>query len=93
MSFGSAQTTKPPGFFLGATITRRSTRWTHWNTVDAWGHPSACEAWEVRDVLGHRTLFAEFYADTIARGVQATVAMVESASTGRAVKIAPLTVE
>jgi uncharacterized damage-inducible protein DinB len=78
---------------LGQFEAERLTAYLHTLPADAWYHPSACEAWEVRDVLGHLTLFAEFYADTIARGVQATVAMVESASTGRAVKIAPLTVE
>jgi uncharacterized protein (TIGR03083 family) len=37
---------------------------------DAWTRPSACEGWAVRDVVGHLTWEAEFYADTIARGVQ-----------------------
>jgi uncharacterized protein (TIGR03083 family) len=36
----------------------------------AWTLPSACEGWEVRDVVGHLTFIAEFYADVIARGVQ-----------------------
>jgi uncharacterized protein (TIGR03083 family) len=41
----------------------------------AWTQPSACEGWEVRDVLGHLTFVAEFYADVIARGVQGDTAL------------------
>jgi uncharacterized protein (TIGR03083 family) len=40
---------------------------------DAWTHPSACAGWEVRDVVGHLTFVAEFYADVIARGVRGDV--------------------
>jgi len=42
---------------------------------DAWTQPSACESWAVRDVVGHLTWAVEFYADTIARGVQGDTAM------------------
>jgi uncharacterized protein (TIGR03083 family) len=42
---------------------------------DAWTQPSACEGWEVRDVVGHLTFIAEFYADVIARGVQGDTAL------------------
>jgi len=37
---------------------------------EAWRRPSACELWEVRDVVGHLTWLAEFFVDIISRGVQ-----------------------
>ena len=43
--------------------------------LDAWTQPSACAGWAVRDVVGHLTWAVEFYADTIARGVQGDTAM------------------
>ena len=39
-------------------------------SAEAWCHPSACEAWEVRDVVGHLTAGAESYAAAISRGLQ-----------------------
>ena len=36
----------------------------------AWSIPSACERWEVRDVVAHLTLETEMYTDVIARSVQ-----------------------
>lgn len=39
-------------------------------SAEAWCHPSACEAWEVRDVVGHLTAGAESYAEAISRGLQ-----------------------
>src|SRR6266567_2865385 len=36
----------------------------------AWRIPSACERWEVRDVVAHLTLEAEMYTDMITRSVQ-----------------------
>lgn len=35
---------------------------------DAWSRPSACGAWEVRDVVAHLAAGSQFYADTISRG-------------------------
>jgi uncharacterized protein (TIGR03083 family) len=48
----------------------RLTQYLHTLPPDAWTRPSACERWEVCDVVGHLTWIAEFYADTISRGVQ-----------------------
>ena len=39
-------------------------------SAEAWCHPSACEAWEVRDVVGHLTGGAQVYAEAISRGLQ-----------------------
>ena len=35
-----------------------------------WSHPSACDRWEVRDVVAHLALGAETFAGFITRGVQ-----------------------
>ena len=37
---------------------------------EEWCHPSACAAWEVRDVVGHLAYVAELYAEAISRGLQ-----------------------
>ena len=37
---------------------------------DAWYQPSACQGWEVRDVVAHLVEVAQFYVRTITRGVQ-----------------------
>src|SRR5262245_14842049 len=54
-------------------IHAESERLTHYLRTlppEAWRRPTACELWEVRDVVGHLTWVAEFFADTISRGVQ-----------------------
>lgn len=40
---------------------------------EAWSTPSACNLWEVGDVVAHLVFVAEFYADVIARGVRGDV--------------------
>jgi uncharacterized protein (TIGR03083 family) len=40
---------------------------------EAWSTPSACDLWEVGDVVAHLVFVAEFYADVIARGVRGDV--------------------
>ncbi len=37
---------------------------------DAWGRPSACDGWTVADVVAHVVFVAEFWVDTISRGIQ-----------------------
>jgi uncharacterized protein (TIGR03083 family) len=37
---------------------------------EAWRRPSACQHWEVRDVVGHLILGAELYLGVISRGLQ-----------------------
>jgi uncharacterized protein (TIGR03083 family) len=41
---------------------------------DAWRQPSACEGWEVGDVVAHLVEGAQFYVRTISRGVQGDMA-------------------
>ena len=41
---------------------------------DAWCQPSACQEWEVRDVVAHLVEGAQFYVHTITRGVQGDMA-------------------
>jgi uncharacterized protein (TIGR03083 family) len=39
---------------------------------DAWRQPSACQGWEVRDVVAHLIQGAQFYVHTISRGCRET---------------------
>ena len=41
---------------------------------DAWRQPSACQEWEVRDVVAHLVEVAQFYVRTITCGVQEDMA-------------------
>src|SRR5262245_59467326 len=59
---------------LGQAAAEQLTQYLHTLSAEAWHHPSACAAWEVCDVVGHLTLGAEFYASTVARGVQGDTA-------------------
>ncbi len=40
---------------------------------DAWRRPSACDLWEVRDVVGHLTGMAERFRGTVSRAVRGDV--------------------
>src|SRR5262249_12791087 len=40
---------------------------------EAWTRPSACERWEVRDVVGHLVFWAEPYANAILRAVHGDI--------------------
>jgi uncharacterized protein (TIGR03083 family) len=59
---------------LGQAAAEQLTQYLHTLSADAWHHPSACAGWEVCDVVGHLALGAEFYASTVARGVQGDTA-------------------
>jgi uncharacterized protein (TIGR03083 family) len=37
---------------------------------EAWQQPSACTQWQIQDVVAHLVGVAEFYTDTISRGLQ-----------------------
>jgi uncharacterized protein (TIGR03083 family) len=37
---------------------------------DAWSRQSACDQWQVRDVVAHMVGVAEYYVGTVSRGVQ-----------------------
>jgi uncharacterized protein (TIGR03083 family) len=56
------------------------TQYLHTLPAHAWHHPSTCEAWEVRDVVGHLVWGAELHLRAIARGVQGDVSPPEEAS-------------
>jgi uncharacterized protein (TIGR03083 family) len=51
----------------------RLTQYLHTLPANAWHHPSTCEAWEVRDVVGHLVWGAELHMSVISRGVQGDV--------------------
>ena len=42
--------------------------------TEAWSRASACDAWQVRDVVGHLTWAAEGFAESISRGVRGDAA-------------------
>ena len=44
---------------------------------DAWGRPSACQRWAVRDVVGHLILGAELYSNVVSRGLHKDVSPLE----------------
>jgi uncharacterized protein (TIGR03083 family) len=45
-------------------------QYLHILPLEAWSRPSACQHWEVRDVVGHLILAAELYLGAISRGLQ-----------------------
>ena len=54
-------------------LQRESSRLTHYLHAlpqEAWSPPSACAQWQVQDVVAHLVLGAEFYAESIARGLR-----------------------
>jgi uncharacterized protein (TIGR03083 family) len=48
----------------------RLTQALHALPADAWHQPSACTQWQIQDVVAHVTGAAEFYIDTLSRGLQ-----------------------
>jgi uncharacterized protein (TIGR03083 family) len=40
----------------------------------AWEQPSACAQWQIQDIVAHLTGVAEFYTDTLSRGLQGDTA-------------------
>lgn len=44
---------------------------------EAWTRPSACDRWEVRDVVAHLVMWAELYANFISRAVQGELSPLE----------------
>ena len=59
---------------LGQAAAEQLTQYLHTLSADAWHHPQPVQGWEVCDVVGHLALGAEFYASTVARGVQGDTA-------------------
>jgi uncharacterized protein (TIGR03083 family) len=48
----------------------RLKQYLHSLPPEAWRKPSACDRWEVRDVVAHLVLGAEIYAESISRGLR-----------------------
>ena len=48
----------------------RLTRYLVTVTPDEWCHPSACDAWEARDVVAHLIMAADMFKENVARGVR-----------------------
>ena len=56
--------------------------------ADAWSRPSACDAWEVRDVVAHLIGATEMYTGNISRGVRGDSSPPESLAPAGAVDTA-----
>lgn len=48
----------------------RLKHYLHSLPLEAWRKPSACDQWEVRDVVAHLVLGAEIYAESLSRGLR-----------------------
>jgi uncharacterized protein (TIGR03083 family) len=42
-------------------------------SADEWQRPSACELWTIHDVVAHLVWAADFYTDTVSRGMQGDI--------------------
>jgi uncharacterized protein (TIGR03083 family) len=52
----------------------RLLQYLHALPADAWSQPSACTQWQIQDVVAHVAGAAEFYVDTLTRGLQGDIA-------------------
>jgi uncharacterized protein (TIGR03083 family) len=57
---------------------------------EAWEQPSACAQWQIQDVVAHLVGVAEFYTDTLARGLQGDTAPPEGFPTAGTVNAAAM---
>jgi len=53
-------------------------------SADDWQRPSACDLWTVRDVVAHLIWAADFYTDTVSRGMQGDIFQPEDRPPGDA---------
>jgi uncharacterized protein (TIGR03083 family) len=53
-------------------------------SADDWQRPSACDLWTVRDVVAHLIWAADFYTDTVSRGMQGDISQPEDRPPGDA---------
>jgi uncharacterized protein (TIGR03083 family) len=44
-------------------------------SADEWQRPSACELWTIRDVVAHLVWVADFYTDTVSRGMHGDISL------------------
>jgi uncharacterized protein (TIGR03083 family) len=75
---------------LGQAAAEQLTQYLHTLPAEAWHHPSVCEGWEVRDVVGHLTWAAELYAGAVSRGVQGDTSPLEGCPPARSLEKAAL---
>lgn len=53
-------------------------------SADDWQRPSACDLWTIRDVVAHLIWAADFYTDTVTRGMQGDISLPEDRPPGNA---------
>lgn len=50
-------------------VSNQLTQYLHSLPADAWDHPSACDRWQVGDVVGHLIRGSDFYHSTVSLGL------------------------
>ena len=50
-------------------VSHQLTQYLHSLPADAWDQPSACDRWQVGDVIGHLIRGSDFYHSTVSRGL------------------------
>lgn len=53
-------------------------------SADDWQRPSACDLWTIRDVVAHLIWIANFYTDTVSRGMHGDLSLPEDRPPGDA---------
>jgi uncharacterized protein (TIGR03083 family) len=59
-------------------------------SADDWQRPSACELWAIRDVVAHLIWAANFYTDTVSRGMQGDISQPVDRPPGNAPELAAM---
>ena len=54
-------------------VSHQLTQYLHSLAAGAWDHPSACDRWQVGDVIGHLIRGSDFYHSTVFRGLAGEV--------------------
>ena len=54
-------------------VSDQLTQYLHSLPADAWDQPSACDRWQVGDVIGHLIRGSDFYHSTVSRGLAGEV--------------------
>jgi uncharacterized protein (TIGR03083 family) len=62
---------------ISRSVAEALAQYLHTLPPEAWHHPSACEAWEVCDVVGHLIWVARMYTEGITRGLRGETSPLE----------------
>lgn len=59
-------------------------------SAEEWQRPSACDLWAIRDVVAHLIWAADFYTDTVSRGMQGDISQPQDRPPGDAPEAASM---